>query len=95
MDLQNIVIYAIIALVVMYLLPKLGIGRRGGGRSPLNPPGRNPGNRPDNGGDAGGGGGTFPGIGGTGQQPKSRNDSPDTEGDFADRVEGDRPTKST
>jgi hypothetical protein len=91
MDLQNIVIYAIIALVVMFVLPKLGIGRRGGG----NPPGRPPGNRPDRHCDAGGGGGTFPGIGGSGQQPNARDDTPDTEGDFADRVEGDRPTKST
>jgi hypothetical protein len=92
MDLQNVVIYAIIALVAMFVLPKLGIGRRGGGNSPLNPPGRTPGNRPDGG---GGGGGTFPGIGGSGQQPRSRNDTPDTEGDFVDRVEGDRPSKST
>lgn len=93
MDLQNIVIYAIVALVVMFVLPKLGIGRRGG-NSPLNPPGNTPGDRPDNGG-GGGGGGIFPDIGGGREEPKAPTNSPDTEGDFADRVEGDRPEKST
>lgn len=97
MDLQNIVIYAIIALVVMFVLPKLGIGgRRRGGNSPLNPPGDNPGNTPGNRpGSGGGGGGIFPDIGGGREEPKAPTNSPDTEGDFADRVEGDRPSKST
>lgn len=92
MDLQNIVIYGIIALVVLFVLPKLGIGRRGG-NSPLNPPGRNPGNNPGN--TPGGGGGLFPDIGGGREEPKAPTNSPDTSGDFADRVEGDRPKKST
>jgi hypothetical protein len=67
-------------------LPKLGIRPgRGGGNSPLNPPGNNP-----------GGGGLFPGSGGTpaSPAPKKRTKS-DNDGDFVDRVEGDeRPDKS-
>lgn len=90
MDLQNIVIYAIVALVVMFLLPKLGIGGRRGGNSPLNPPGDNPGNTPGN---RPGDGGIFPDIGGGREEPKAPTNSPDTEGDFADRVEGDRPER--
>ncbi len=54
MDLKQIVIYVVVALVVMVILPKLGIRTRGG-NSPLNPPGRNPG--------GGGGGGIFPNPG--------------------------------
>ena len=94
MELRDIIIYGIIAIVVMFVLPKLGIRTRGG-NSPLNPPGRNPGNTPDNP-PAGGGGGLFPDIGGgdTGK-PKAPASKPDTEGGFADRVEGDRPEKST
>lgn len=94
MDLQNIVIYGIIALVVMFVLPKLGIGKRGG-NSPLNPPGRNPGNDPGNTPGGGGGGGIFPDIGGGAEKPKAGSNSPDTTGGFADRIEGDRPEKST
>lgn len=94
MELRDIIIYGIIALVVMFVLPKLGIKVRGG-NSPLNPPGKNPGNPPGNPpGGSGGGGGLFPDMGG-GEKPKASANKPDTTGDFADRVEGDRPEKST
>lgn len=90
MDLKQIVIYVVVALVVMVILPKLGIRTRGGG-SPFNPPGRTP----------GGGGGIFPNPGAPseptpdpGTQPRAA-DRPKTSGGFADRIEGERPTKST
>jgi hypothetical protein len=89
MELRDIIIYGIIALVVMFVLPKLGIKGRGG-NSPLNPPGRNPGNPP-----AGDGGGIFPDMGGGAEKPKASASKPDTTGGFADRVEGDRPEKRT
>lgn len=92
MDLKQIVIYVVVALVVMFVLPKLGIRTRGG-NSPLNPPGRNPG--------TGGGGGIFPTPGAPseptpdpGTTPRTA-DRPKTSGGFADRIEGDRPEKST
>ncbi len=90
MDLKQIVIYVVIALVAMVILPKLGIRTRGG-NSPLNPPGQNP----------GGGGGIFPNPGAPseptpdpGTKPRTT-DRGRTTGDFADRIEGDRPEKST
>lgn len=96
MDLKQIVIYVVVALVVMVILPKLGIRTRGG-NSPLTPPGRNPGG----GGGGGGGGGIFPNPGAPseptpdpGTKPRTT-DRSRTTGDFADRIEGDRPSKST
>jgi hypothetical protein len=89
MDLSNIVIYAIVAIVLLFVLPKLGIGvGRGRGNSPLNPPG----NRP------GGGGGLFPTAPDQPDEPDRpapRDDAPRTSGDFADRVEGRGPEKKT
>jgi hypothetical protein len=89
MDLSKIVVYVIVAAVVLFLLPKLGIRPgRGGGNSPLNPPGNNPG--------SGGGGGLFPTSPTTPDKPGAKKaTSGGNDGDFADRIEGDRPSKST
>jgi len=89
MDLSNIVIYVIVAVVLLFVLPKLGIGvGRGRGNSPLNPPGTTPGR--------GGGGGLFPSAPDRPDEPDrpaARGDAPRTSGDFADRVEGRGPEK--
>lgn len=98
MELSDIITYGIIAIAVLFLGPKvLNRGRGGVGNSPLNPPANDPGSRPGNdpGGTPGTGGGVFPGIGGAREEPRAPTNSPDTEGGFADRVEGDRPEKST
>jgi hypothetical protein len=86
MDLQNIIVVAIVALVAMFLLPKLGIGRRGG-TSPMDPPG------------SGGGRGLFPTAPGNPDEPDRPGPVRDQPGrvdnDFADRVEGKGPEKKT
>lgn len=93
MDWSNIVIYVIVAAVILFVLPKLGIRPgRGRGNSPLNPPGNSP-----------GGGGLFPTAPGRPDEPDTPNrpaarkdDDSRTTGDFADRIEGDqRPEKKT
>lgn len=79
MEFSDILIYGVIALAVLFLGPRILNRGRGGST---------PGARPGDGGEV------FPRRGPRGE-PKAPTNSPDADGDFADRIEDDRPKKST